>query len=246
LANGISISDADDFIYPVDPVRPQNIVPVDPNDPVDVREAKFENDLNSKTFLHHLGRSGDRRQKMDDDKARVTVMMLMQCSEAVRLRLRKSVTGAAAENGRCPRALIRALQVALCTNNRHDPLEKVDTARYALASVRAVTSTVSTLVEEQCTIAGLDPDPNDDADEEDQRVVDRNRVGFELHLQYVPTKEVITREVTGTLHRGTHGSWRDHQERTFDNAPHPRRHGGAGHDLRTWACHGQYPRQHAW
>jgi hypothetical protein len=135
LAHGISISDADDFIYSVPPVRPHNIEPDDPGDPEDVREAKFENDLNSKTFFHHLGRSGDRRQKMDDDKTKVHVMMLMQCSETVRLRVRKSVTGAAAENGRCPRALIRALQVALYTNNRHDPLEKVDTARYALASI---------------------------------------------------------------------------------------------------------------
>jgi hypothetical protein len=62
-------------------------------------------------------------------------------------------------------------------------------------------------VDEQCTLQGLDPDPNDDAAAEDQKVVDRNRVGFELHLQYVPTEEVITREVTGTLQRGVYSAW---------------------------------------
>jgi hypothetical protein len=37
LANGISISDADNFIMPVDPVRPQSVLLVDINDPADGR-----------------------------------------------------------------------------------------------------------------------------------------------------------------------------------------------------------------
>jgi hypothetical protein len=127
----------------------------------------------------------------------------------------------------------KRLQVALCTNNRNDPLEKVDTARYALgaiyhikgeplmdmrrralASLRALTAAVSTLVVEQCTLAGLNPDPNDTADEEDEKVVDRNRVGMEIHMQYVTTEVVLTRELVGTLNRMTHGSYRESIKRS--------------------------------
>jgi hypothetical protein len=238
FANGISISETEDYIMPIRPPRPEVVIPDDLNDAGSVAEAKFENELNSKEYFMKIGRNADRAQLMEDAKTKVHATILLNCSETVKTRLKKTPPGVEAEKGRCPKALITALQVALCTNNRNDPLEKVDAARHALAamyhcageplmtlkkkvlaSLRAVVSAVTYLHAEQCNLMGLDPDPDDDPDEVDRKEVARNQIGLNLHTQYVPTEEVLTRELLSTLDRNIWGGYRESVKRQQSPTP---------------------------
>jgi hypothetical protein len=101
----------------------------------DIDETKYQNDINVKVFLSELARFNKKMLKIADDATKIHGVILLQCSTALKIRLRRSTEGAAAESGNCPRELIRCLQVALCTNNHNDPLETMEMAKALLAQM---------------------------------------------------------------------------------------------------------------
>jgi hypothetical protein len=111
MANGISINTEDnDYLYPIAPDRPDLMHPDDPNDGDSCREAKFENDINVKVYLGKTTSFDENILKIADQATKIHALLLLQCSPLVRQRLRKSLDGAAAEEGTCPKELIKALQ----------------------------------------------------------------------------------------------------------------------------------------
>jgi hypothetical protein len=88
-----------------------------------------------KVYLASLARYHNLEIKINDDKTKIHGVILLQLSNLVKVRLRRTTEGTAAEKGNCPRELIKCLQVALCTTNHNDPLESMKVSKAMLVQM---------------------------------------------------------------------------------------------------------------